>query len=98
MLSINSRNILLHIINVKQYSIMRSYPLHFLFLYILQYYIIKSKLTGLVLDVEGGGRNIGARVITWDRSGADNQIWYDDPATGTIRSKASQYCLDIESK
>ena len=59
------------------------------------YYIIRSTMTGYVLDIEGGGR-IGARVIPWDRHGRDNQVWYDDPTTGTIRSKAGGLCLDIE--
>lgn len=60
-------------------------------------YIIKSKLTGYALDVEGGGR-IGARVIPWDKHGKDNQVWYDDLATGTIRTKAGNFCMDIENE
>jgi len=62
----------------------------------MSFYIIKSKLTGYALDVEGGGR-IGARVIPWDRHGKDNQLWYDDMATGTIRTKAGNFCMDIEN-
>jgi hypothetical protein len=59
-------------------------------------YIIKSALTPFVLDVEGGGRD-GAKVIPWDKHGGDNQVWYDDPSTGTIRTKAGNFCLDIEN-
>jgi len=62
----------------------------------MSYYLIKSKLTGFVLDVEGGGGKPGARVIPWDKHGKDNQMWYDCPATGTIRSKAGNLCLAVE--
>jgi hypothetical protein len=52
----------------------------------------------LVLDIEGASRNPGAHVITWNRkpSDNDNQQWYDDPSTGTIRSKLTDMCLDVE--
>lgn len=62
----------------------------------MSYYIITSRLNGLALDIEGGSKNQGARVFTWTKHGGDNQIWYDDPGTGTIRSKLSGLCLDIE--
>lgn len=60
------------------------------------YYIIRSRLNGLVLDVEGDNRNPGARVIMWNQKpgNCDNQLWYDDVATGTIRSKLNDFCLD----
>jgi len=58
-------------------------------------YLIKSKLHGLVLDCEGGGKD-GAKVIPWDHHGQDNQLWYDDPSTGTIRTLAGHRCLDIQ--
>jgi len=55
-------------------------------------------LNGLVLDIEGGNRNPGAKVIMWQQKPSDNanQLWYDDPATGTIRSKFNDLCLDVE--
>jgi hypothetical protein len=62
----------------------------------MPFYLIKSKMTRLVLDIEGGG-GAGKKVIPWDRHGKDNQLWYDDLATGTIRSKHQNLCLDIES-
>jgi len=62
----------------------------------MAYYIIRSKMTGFVLDAEGGG-GPGKRVIPWDKHGKDNQLWYDDPPTGTIRCKAGNLCLDIEN-
>jgi len=60
------------------------------------YYFIRSRLNGLVLDVEGANPNPGAPVVTWNQKSGncDNQLWYDDFATGTIRSKLNNYCLD----
>ena len=61
-----------------------------------QCYLIVSKLHGLVLDVEGGNPAPGTRVMPWHKNNQDNQQWYDDPATGTIRNKQSNMCLDVE--
>lgn len=61
----------------------------------MAYYMIKSKLSGLYLDVEGQGHH-GAKVIPWEKNGHDNQIWYDDPSTGTIRSKWNNCALTVE--
>jgi len=60
------------------------------------YYHIRSRLNGLVLDVEGDNRNPGARIVMWNQKpgNCDNQLWYDDFATGTIRSKLNDFCLD----
>jgi len=63
-----------------------------------QYFMIVSRMHGLALDVQGGNRNPGAQVVPWNKSGGDNQQWYDDLATGTIRSKLNGLCLDIEGK
>jgi len=60
------------------------------------FYLIKSRLSGLVLDIEGGSASPGAKVIPWHHNGNDNQLWYDDPITGTIRSKLNHFCLDVE--
>ena len=62
----------------------------------MTHYLIVSKLNGLVLDIEGSSTQSGARVITFHKHNKDNQLWYDDPATGTIRSKLNGFCLDIE--
>ena len=64
------------------------------------YYFIRSRLNGLVLDVEGDNRNPGARVVMWNQKpgNCDNQLWYDDFATGTIRSKLNDFCLDWNGK
>ena len=61
-----------------------------------QCYAIVSKLHGLVLDVERSEKHPGARVAPYNRNGGENQQWYDDSATGTIRSKLNGFCLDIE--
>jgi hypothetical protein len=62
----------------------------------MAYYVIKTKLSDYVLDAEGGGKE-GHRVITFDRHGQDNQVWYDDPLTGTIRLKAGNLVLAIKN-
>ena len=53
-------------------------------------------MNGLVLDVSGGSSNPGTNVIMWSQKHDknDNQLWYDDPSTGTIRSKMNDFCLD----
>jgi len=62
----------------------------------MAYYVIKTKLCDYVLDAEGGGKE-GHRVITFDRHGKDNQVWYDDPITGTIRLKEGHLCLTLKN-
>lgn len=60
-----------------------------------KYFHIKSKSSGLYLDVKGASTAPGTLVILWNKSDADNQLWYHDPLTHTIRSKQSNHCLDI---
>lgn len=62
----------------------------------MKYYYVKSRLSGLYLDLEAGGQKPVCRVVPWNRSLADSQIWYDDMKTGTIRNKLNNYCIDIE--
>ena len=61
-----------------------------------QSFMIVSRMNGLALDVQGANKNPGAQVVTWNKTGSENQLWYDEPATGTIRSKLNGFCLDIE--
>jgi len=61
----------------------------------MSFYYIKSKLSDLVLDVEGGGGKAGAKVIPYPFHGKDNQIWYDDASRGVICSKAGNHVLAI---
>jgi len=62
----------------------------------MAHYIIVSRLNGLVLDVQGASTDAGTHVIMYRNHGHSNQQWYDDHATGTIRTKLNGYCLDIE--
>jgi len=63
-----------------------------------QFYTIKSKMNGLALTAEGGGYQPNSKVTPQDPTGQDNQCFYDDPSTGTIRIKSSNFCLDIEDE
>lgn len=63
----------------------------------MSYYLILSQLNGFALDVESANTAPGTRVFPWPRHGKDNQLWYDDPSTGTIRSKINNFCLDVEN-
>lgn len=64
------------------------------------YYFIRSRLNGLVLDVEAGNKSPGTRVIMYQQkqSNNDNQLWYDDLQTGTIRSKLNDFCLEFNGR
>jgi len=59
-------------------------------------YLIKSKLSGLVMDVKKGATAAGAQVITFTEHGKENQLWYDDPKNGTICSKQTGFCMDLD--
>jgi len=61
----------------------------------MSFYIIKCKLTGLVLDIEGANCRSGAKVIPYDHNGHDNQIWYDDHSRRVICSKAGSQVLAV---
>lgn len=63
----------------------------------MSYYLIISQLNGCALDVEGSNPNPGTKIFTWPKHGKDNQLFYDDPSTGTIRTKFNNFCLDIEN-
>jgi len=54
-----------------------------------KYFVITSKQTGLALDVKGGSANPGTPVVMWGKHGNNNQQWFIDPVTGTIRSRAN---------
>jgi len=60
-----------------------------------KYFFIKSQSSGLYLDVKGASSSPHTPVILWGKTGNDNQIWYHDALTRTIRSKQSNLCLDI---
>lgn len=54
-------------------------------------FFIKSKMNELVLDIEKN-KGSGSKIITYEKHGKDNQIWFEDPASGTIKSKAHKDC------
>lgn len=62
-----------------------------------QYFNIRSQLNALVLDVKGSKAKPGTPVVTWHPKSEDdeNQEWYEDEATGTIRSRLNDFCLDL---
>jgi len=62
----------------------------------MAYFVIKCKDTAFVLDAKGGGKE-GHPVITYDRTNAENQVWYDDITTGTIRLKEGNLCMAIKN-
>ena len=61
---------------------------------------IKSSMNGKVLDVDNNSTNPGAHVNMYSQKkpneGADNQLFYIDDATQTIRSKLNDFCLDLD--
>lgn len=65
-----------------------------------KFFLIKSQLNGLVLDIENNSPYPGAKVSTFQAKPVgenDNQIWYEDRLTGTIRSALNDFCLDIQN-
>ena len=65
------------------------------------YFFIKSAMNGKVLDIEGGSKHSGAKVVMYDQKdvrSADNQLWFED-RYGNIRSKLNpQLILDASGK
>lgn len=63
-----------------------------------KYFFLRSAMNGLVLDVEGGNTYPGTRIAMWHQKhdGNDNQLWYEEPISGTIRSKHTDFCIDVE--
>lgn len=61
-----------------------------------KYFEIRSKLNNLCLTVSGGLMVPGTPVVTWQDHPGDNQVWYEDPLTATIRSLQSHMCLQSD--
>jgi hypothetical protein len=61
-----------------------------------KYFLIVNEPTGLVLDVKDASQYAGTAVIMWKRLGNDNQVWFQDPLTGTICNKHNNLYLDID--
>nr|UCK81494.1 ricin lectin domain-containing protein 3 [Arenicola marina] len=65
-----------------------------------KYFVIKSQLSGLVLDVSGEHCHPGVDVILYGEKADknDNQLWWADRLTSTIRTKLdSTMCLQASS-
>ena len=64
------------------------------------FFFIRSKLSNKVLNVQGNSKDPGADVVLWTKKDEDNdnQIWYKDHVTGTIRCKANKMCLELKGK
>lgn len=62
-----------------------------------KYFFIRSRLHGLVLEIEDRSRDAGASVVPQETKGEANehQQWYVDGMTSTVRSKLNDFCLDI---
>lgn len=64
-----------------------------------QQYVIKSKLTGLYLDIKGASKDDGALLIQCDYSGSANQKWYFEKLDNgfyLIKNCNSGKYLDVE--
>ena len=61
-----------------------------------KFFKIRCGLSGLVLDIQGKNAAPGARVTTWEDNDGDNQLWYEDHITDTIRSKMNDLCLEVD--
>lgn len=64
-----------------------------------KHFIIRSRLTGLVLEIQDRSASVGCPVVTGFRGANDNttvhQIFFSDQVTGTIRTNVNNFCLDI---
>ena len=63
-----------------------------------KYFIIKSRLNGMALDVAEGNTNPGAKVITWPEHRNINQQWFHEPVSNTIRSRLNEFCMQCVGK
>lgn len=61
-----------------------------------RYFLIKSALNGLVVDVPGSCSDAGKRVCMWEENGGDNQLWYEDKYTHSIRAKCNKMALGVD--
>merc|ERR1712170_198142 len=51
-----------------------------------KFFVIRSQLNGLVLDVANNTAAPGNPVVMWDFNGGENQLFYEDYVNGCIRS------------
>ena len=65
---------------------------------LFQWYYIKSKKSGLFLEVSNGNGNDGTPLYPQEKKTGKLQKWYTDDDTSTIRTAINGSCLDIEGK
>ena len=66
-----------------------------------KYFVIKSRLSGHVLDVKGGEISPQTQVIMWPRKEGEesNQVWVEDHLAGCIRpSTNDELCLTVNGE
>ena len=71
-----------------------------------RYFLLKQPTSGLTLEVPLAAYELyvppKTPVYMWSvksvSEGNQSQLWYEDRASNTIRSKINHYCLDVESK
>ncbi len=61
-------------------------------------FYIRSRMCGHCLDVAQINEDPGAKIWTWHIMPhiANNQLWYEDHSTGTIRSMLNHFALDCD--
>eukprot|EP00918_Siedleckia_nematoides_P015537 GHVU01033652.1.p1 GENE.GHVU01033652.1~~GHVU01033652.1.p1 ORF type:complete len:138 (+),score=13.90 GHVU01033652.1:46-459(+) len=57
------------------------------------YYFLRSKKNDMCIDVKGKCGRDHTPIITWPKNRGDNQLWYFEEDTSTIRSKLNDKCL-----
>ena len=66
-----------------------------------KFFFAKNMSNGLMLNIKEGTVKPGSAVVTWNKKPAvtsfENQLWYQDLSTGTIRSVLNDFCLDLAS-
>lgn len=55
-----------------------------------KWFVVRSHLNGMVLDVQDGVGQAGQPVTTYEFNGGDNQLWCEDTVLGVIRSKLDE--------
>lgn len=62
-----------------------------------KFFVIRSQMNGMVLDVKDANCCPGNPVVMWDYNGSPNQLWYEDHVAGVIRSAMSdEMVLDVQ--
>ncbi|CAH1797243.1 unnamed protein product [Owenia fusiformis] len=59
-----------------------------------QWFMIRNKMNGLVLDIESNNTEPGASIVMWTPNCSDNQLWTVE--NNHIISKLSGMAIDIE--